>query len=86
MNLKKIGAGPRMGKYEINDPLVREAYDLMCESGYTVSSICDVAGIGRGTVQSWFNQQASPNMFGFRAVLEVFGYELKIVPITKAEK
>ena len=81
-NLEKgRGANRWAGKLKIPKhahPLVRELFELMNHHGLMINDVAGPAGIARNTISEW-RYRRLPSVASLEAVLNAFGFELKIV-------
>jgi len=55
--------------------IVRDFFELIRHSKYTVQEIADIAGLDRQTVLEW-GKSKSPRLFTFEAAVNAAGYKL----------
>lgn len=61
------------------DPAVAELVELLRPYAGHIAALSRAAGIHRQSVRKWTSGQRVPNIANFRALLNAFGYDLKIV-------
>ena len=61
------------------DPLVQEFARI--RGGHSYTWLEERSGVGDSTISNWLKLGRSPTLCNFRAVLNVLGYDLAIVPL-----
>lgn len=75
------GAKRWAGKLKIPEhahPLVRQLFELMNDQKIMIADVAEPSGISRNTISEWRYRRA-PSVVSLEAVLNSFGYQLKIV-------
>ena len=77
--LKRLG-GPASTLPQHAHPLVREAFQLMIDNGYSVNKVSAKAGLANAAVDKW-RTKCNPSLVSLEAFLNVMGKKLAIVDL-----